>query len=107
MNAELDAVDRGIAVENKWRAQRYGVETTFASPAGAISMIEALEHTLDAVAPDAEAMGCSHDVIHCREIVRAGSSADAQLRVFMQEGVTQDSAGLSAVLGWIAGASIP
>jgi glutamate---cysteine ligase / carboxylate-amine ligase len=85
VNAELDAVDRGIAVENKWRAQRYGVETTFASPAGAISMIEALEHTLDAVAPDAEAMGCSHDVIHCREIVRAGSSADAQLRVFMQE----------------------
>src|SRR5712671_3664690 len=107
VNAELDAVERDVAVENKWRAQRYGVETTFASPAGAISMIEALEHTLDAVAPDAEAMGCSHDVIHCREIVRAGSSADAQLRVFMQEGGTQDSAGLNAVLGWIAGASIP
>jgi carboxylate-amine ligase len=107
VNAELDAVDRGIAVENKWRAQRYGVETTFASPAGAISMTEALEHAIDAVAPDAEAMGCWDDVIHCREIVRAGSSADAQLRAFMQEGGTQDSARLTAVLGWIAGASIP
>jgi glutamate---cysteine ligase / carboxylate-amine ligase len=100
-------VDRGIAVENKWRAQRYGVETTFASPAGAISMTEALGHALDAVAPDAEAMGCSDDVVHCREIVRAGSSADAQLRAFMQGGGPQDSAGLSAVLGWIAGATIP
>jgi carboxylate-amine ligase len=69
-------------------------------------MTEALEHTLDAVAPDAEAMGCSDDVVHCREIVRAGSSADAQLRIFMQGGI-QDSARLTAVLDWIAGASIP
>jgi carboxylate-amine ligase len=34
LNADLDAVERAIAVENKWRAQRYGIEATFASIGG-------------------------------------------------------------------------
>ena len=33
-NAELDVVDRAIAVENKWRAQRYGAQGTFVTPIG-------------------------------------------------------------------------
>jgi hypothetical protein len=31
-------VDRAIAVENKWIAQRYGVEAAFATPVGAITV---------------------------------------------------------------------
>lgn len=54
INAEMDPVERGIALENKWRAQRYGIETTFASSAGAISMSEILADTLDRITPDAE-----------------------------------------------------
>jgi carboxylate-amine ligase len=34
VNADLTPLDRGIAVENKWRAQRFGVDATFASPVG-------------------------------------------------------------------------
>ena len=33
-NADLDAVARAIVVENKWRAQRYGVHGTFVSRGG-------------------------------------------------------------------------
>jgi carboxylate-amine ligase len=38
LNADVDQVDRGMAVENKWRAQRYGVEASFVSRDGAIAI---------------------------------------------------------------------
>src|SRR3954463_8014814 len=99
VNADLDSVDRGVAVENKWRAQRYGVEATFASSAGAISVSELVEATLDAIAPDAEALGCLDEVNDCRRIVRQGTSADSQLTVFAGDGRTGS---LDGVLRWIA-----
>src|SRR6204780_4127534 len=37
-NAEMDVVDRAIAVENKWRAQRYGAQGTFVTRSGALSV---------------------------------------------------------------------
>jgi glutamate---cysteine ligase / carboxylate-amine ligase len=104
-NGDLDAVDRAIAVENKWRAQRYGVDASFASSVGAIPLTEMLEDTLARVAPDAEALGCSDDVNHCRKIVIDGSSADAQLRVFTN-GMSKDGGALNPVLRWIADATI-
>jgi len=99
VNAELDSLHRGVAVENKWRAQRYGVEATFASSAGAISVSELVEATLDAIAPDAEALGCLDEVNDCRRIVRQGTSADSQLTVFAGDGRTGS---LDGVLRWIA-----
>jgi carboxylate-amine ligase len=100
VNADLDAVDRGIAVENKWRAQRYGVEATFTSSAGAISVSELLEATLDRISPDVEALGCCAEVNHCRRIVLEGSSADSQLRAFVENEGRAGS--VEAVLRWIA-----
>src|SRR4051794_4103001 len=35
-NADLDAVQRALIVENKWRAQRYGVQGTFVTEKGAV-----------------------------------------------------------------------
>jgi carboxylate-amine ligase len=100
VHAGLDSVDRAIAVENKWRAQRYGVEGTFVSPAGAVSVSDALEHTLEQVASEAECLGCVEEVMGCRSIVASGTSADAQLRLFAEAGRPDD--GLRAVLEWIA-----
>jgi carboxylate-amine ligase len=106
VNADLDAVDRAIAVENKWRAQRYGIEATFASSAGAISMTEMLEDILDSVGPDAEALGCLEEVHHCRNIVLNGSSADAQLRAFGEHLSAGHTGGVQGVCCWIAEASL-
>jgi carboxylate-amine ligase len=105
-NANLDAVDRGIAVENKWRAQRHGVEATFASSAGAISMAKLLDDTLDMISPDAEALECWGDVNHCRRIVSGGSSADAQMRVWTEENIGKSDIRLEAVLRWIAATTV-
>jgi glutamate---cysteine ligase / carboxylate-amine ligase len=106
VNANLDAVDRAIAVENKWQAQRHGVHATFAASAGPISVTEVLEVTLDKIAADAEALGCLEDVNHCREIVREGSSADAQLSIFTQQNATTAAGSLDDVLRWIAATTI-
>jgi carboxylate-amine ligase len=106
VNADLDPVGRGIAVENKWRAQRYGVEASFASRDGAIAILDMVEDILAKTAADAEALECSEDVRHCREIVSGGSSADAQLRSFAAAGGMDAAGSLDAVLQWIARASV-
>jgi len=99
VNSDLDSVDRGIAVENKWRAQRYGVEATFASSAGAVSVSDIVEGTLDSIGPDAELLGCADEVNDCRRIVRQGTSADSQLKVFSEH---QEASSLDGVPRWIA-----
>jgi carboxylate-amine ligase len=106
VNAQLDPVDRAISVENKWRAQRYGVEASFVSRAGPVSMSETLEDVLEEIASDAEALGCGDDVLHCRRIVDGGSSADAQLRVFAPANPADGPGGLDAVLRWLAQATV-
>jgi carboxylate-amine ligase len=102
LNADLDCVDRAIAVENKWRAQRYGVEASFASPAGAIPLREMLDDVVDIISSDADALRCWDDILHCRNIVSAGSSADEQLRAFAPKNPSNPG-GLDAVLRWIVG----
>ena len=59
-NWDLTAVTRAIVVENKWRAQRYGVHGTFVdiSGNGAISVAEMLDSVLEEVERDALALGC-------------------------------------------------
>ncbi len=94
---KVDAVERAIAVENKWRAQRYGTGCSFASRDGAIPLAEALDRTIELVREDAAVLGCEEEVAACRNILLRGSSADGQLRVFEQSG-----GDLRAVTRWIA-----
>jgi len=110
LNWDLTAVDRAIVVENKWRAQRYGVTGTFVDIGGngAVSVMEMLEQVIAQVGEDAEALNCVDELMHCREIVGAGTSADAQLAVFeAAQGRTDNRSGaLRAVTDWIAQATL-
>src|SRR5580658_4995689 len=65
-NAGLDVVDRSIAVENKWRAQRYGAQGTFVTRSGALPVGAMLDRILDLTAADAAALGCREDAELCR-----------------------------------------
>jgi carboxylate-amine ligase len=108
LNADMTAVDRAIVVENKWRAQRYGVNGTFATlDGGAVSVAEMLDQVLSDVASDAEALGCSTHVARCRAIVGAGTSADAQIAVFQahEKNESRERA-LEAVNDWLAAATL-
>jgi carboxylate-amine ligase len=109
-NWDLTAVTRAIVVENKWRAQRYGVHGTFVdiSGHGAISVAELLEQVIEESERDAVALGCFEEVKHCRKIVGSGTSADTQLAVYEQaQGRSEGRAdALRAVTDWIAEATL-
>ena len=107
LNQDIDAVGRAIVVENKWRAQRYGVRGTFVVEAGAISVAEMLDQLIGDIAPDAAALGCLPELLRCRAIVGAGTSADTQLAVFEAHGRAGNHAhALQAVTDWIAAATL-
>jgi carboxylate-amine ligase len=106
-NADLDAVKRAIVVENKWRAQRYGVHGTFVTDGGALTVAEMLERVVEDMAADIEALGCEPEIRRCRAIVGSGTSADAQLAVFQAHKATESrDAALRAVTDWIAAATL-
>ncbi len=106
-NLDLTAISRAIVVENKWRAQRYGVHGTFVTEDGAITVGEMLDRVIEETAEDADALGCSAEVRRSRAIVDAGTSADAQLGVFEahRNSASREDA-LSAVTDWIATATL-
>ena len=106
-NADIDPVIRAIAVENKWRAQRYGVRGTFATKDGAVSVAELLDRLIEETAADAAALKCEAELRRCQAIAAAGTSADAQLAVY--EARKKDGsreAALRAVADWIASATL-
>jgi glutamate---cysteine ligase / carboxylate-amine ligase len=67
--------------ENRWRAQRYGVEQGMVDfGRGAIVPFDTLlEELFDLVAEDAAYFGCTAEVAHARTILQRGTSADRQL----------------------------
>jgi carboxylate-amine ligase len=106
-NSELNPVTRAIVVENKWRAQRYGVHGTFVTEEGAVTVAEMLDRVAEETAKDAEALGCTAEIRRCRAIVGSGTSADAQLAVFeAHNGSESRDAALRAVTDWIAAATL-
>ena len=106
-NRDLDAVGRAIVIENKWRAQRYGVHGTFVTEDGAATVADMLEQVISDTAPDAAALGCTAEINRCRAIVGAGTSSDAQLAVFDAHAkIESRDAALRAVTEWIAAATL-
>ena len=109
-NWDLNAVTRAIVVENKWRAQRYGVQGTFVETSGngAITVAEFLDQVIETIARDAEALHCTTEIEHCRTIVGNGTSADAQLAVFeaAEKRSDQRTDALRAVTDWVADATL-
>jgi carboxylate-amine ligase len=110
LNWDLTPVTRAIVVENKWRAQRYGVHGTFVTidGTGAIGVGEFLDQVIDEIAADAQELGCINELRRCRAIIGAGTSADAQLAVFeaqQQQSASRENA-LNAVTDWLAAATL-
>ncbi len=103
LNADLDPVGRAIAVENKWRAQRYGVHGTFVGKDGAITVAQMIDRLIEETRADAAALGCTAELERCRTIAAAGTSADAQLALFHAHAPTRGrAAALQAVNRWLA-----
>ena len=72
--------------ENRWRAQRYGVNgSLFDFGKGTlVPYRDLLEEILVLVAEDAEALGCRAEIARARSIAAAGTSADRQVATYNQ-----------------------
>lgn len=70
--------------ENRWRAQRYGFDQGMVDfgKGCVVPFPELLEELIQLVWEDAEFFGCEVEVLHAREILRRGTSAHRQVRVF-------------------------
>lgn len=73
-----------LVMENRWRAQRYGVTDRMVDfgRGRLIDMPSLLEEILELIAEDAEALDCIDEVAHCRKILLHGTSADRQIAVY-------------------------
>lgn len=76
--------DRFLIAENRWRAQRYGIDEDLIDfgEARLRPFADLFDELIACVAEDAEALGCLDEVHALREIVRSGTSATRQRRVF-------------------------
>jgi len=70
--------------ENRWRAQRYGVEDALVDfgKGTLVPFAELVEELIALVADEAEALGCADALAHARAIVARGTGADRQRRVY-------------------------
>jgi carboxylate-amine ligase len=95
-----------LVAENKWRAQRYGVGGELADfGVAALKPFGQLTgELLELIQPEAEALGCSAEVDQVRTIVRRGTSADAQRRVYhdAKAGGADEVEAMRSLVDWLA-----
>jgi carboxylate-amine ligase len=96
---------RMLINENRWRAARYGIDESLVDfgRRALVPYADLLEEILALVREDAEHLGCLPEVEHARSIVRRGTSAHAQRRIFEEarrNGAAKHEA-LQAVVDWL------
>lgn len=73
-----------LIMENRWRAQRYGIDESLVDfgRGKLVPFASLAEELLSLTSEDAEALGCGKEIAHVRTIVARGTSADRQLAVY-------------------------
>jgi glutamate---cysteine ligase / carboxylate-amine ligase len=101
---------RILVAENKWRAQRYGVEGTLAD-FGRRKLVpfgDLVEELIGLLGEHARELGCLAEIERGRAIVRDGTSADHQLRVYraaLEQGASEHEAQVK-VVDWLIEATL-
>ena len=105
LNAELGVIDRAFALENKWRAQRYGTRASFVDRRSktATTAQEVVEDLLGMLHADAQELDCVKEVSHARTILSRGSSAQQQVHVYSRARIAgrSRSQALKDVVDWL------
>ena len=83
-NQRWRSYPRLLVAENRWRAQRYGIDKGLIDfgRGAVVDYPELLEEMLELCAEDAEALQCTGDVEHARRILARGTSAHRQVRTY-------------------------
>jgi carboxylate-amine ligase len=91
--------------ENRWRAQRYGLDEGLVDfgKGEVVPVADLLEEIIALTREDAEALGCVAEVERARDIIRRGTSAHRQLAVYraaVEAGSAREEA-LRRVVDWL------
>lgn len=91
--------------ENRWRAQRYGIDEGLVDfgLGRIVPYADLLEELFHLIAEDAEALGCEAELAGCRTILTRGTSAHRQVAVYenaLTEGQSEAEA-LKAVVDFL------
>jgi glutamate---cysteine ligase / carboxylate-amine ligase len=101
---------RMLIDENRWRAQRYGIEEGLVDfgKGTIVPYADLLEEILELVAPDAAFFGCTGEVAHARTILARGTSADHQRAVYREAVAAgaEPREALRKVVEWLAAETI-
>ena len=83
-NRRWRTYDYMLINENRWRARRYGVDEGLIDfgKGEIVPCAELLEELIEMTRDDAEALGCTDEILHCRDIIRRGTSAHRQLSTY-------------------------
>ncbi|MHA1525298.1 MAG: carboxylate-amine ligase, partial [Alphaproteobacteria bacterium] len=83
-NQRWRAYSRFLINENRWRAQRYGLEKGMVDfgTGEIVDFSYLVEELMVLTAPDAEYFGCTGQIAHIRTIAQRGTSADRQLACY-------------------------
>jgi carboxylate-amine ligase len=83
-NQRWRTYDNMLIGENRWRAKRYGIDEGLVDfgKGKVVPCADLLEELIELTSHDAEALDCVNEVLHCREIIRSGTSAHRQLATF-------------------------
>ena len=73
--------------ENRWRAQRYGIEKSLVDfgKSNLVSYNKLADELIDLVKKDAKILNCESEVKKIKNICKVGTSADKQIKVFKEE----------------------
>jgi carboxylate-amine ligase len=84
----LPAAHPMLTRENKWRAERHGLQATVVdlSAGGPVPIARTVETTLRDIAPYARDLGCDRELDGIRRILRDGNGADRQRAVHAATG---------------------
>ncbi|MEM1399996.1 MAG: carboxylate-amine ligase [Pseudomonadota bacterium] len=106
MNAQWRRYTTFLLNENRWRAMRYGVEEGLIDfgRGEMVAYPDLLNELIDLVYEDAEALGCVEEIENARDIIKRGTSADQQLKIFRdaRESGHDEQEALKAVVDWLA-----
>jgi carboxylate-amine ligase len=109
-NKNITSVDRAIAVENKWRAQRYGIHGSFVDRAEgrAVPISEELDRLIAMIEEDIGELNCANEIANVRKILSVGTSADMQIAVFREaeQRTGSRNKAFGAVKTWLAEATL-
>jgi carboxylate-amine ligase len=106
INAGITSPERALAKENKWRAQRYGIEAELVDPFGqlaSISAADAARRLVELVRPHARILGSESELDGVERILTDGTSADRQMTIYREacnRGLSRPNA-LAQVKAWI------